>query len=444
MPLTGPRLQTDMGWPGEGPFWYTAVPEPELSEQLVRASHAKSVSLSRDLRIDSVTIQPCLEEKEASQDRLFSLEVPGVGTLTGVFDGHGGHEVADLAVSTLPNMLSEALTTLFSNGTPSPDQVSSTLAETILSLDNQIIKGVTSLFPGGINSTSALDVDKIVSENHEKILLGMRGTTVLIALVDEAKENLWVANLGDCVAVMVTEDPATGNWTSEALTTGHNGNVSSEADRIRAEHPGEPDCMARGRVLGAIAVTRALGDLTFKLPAPYTSRVFLSPKAPPFRTHTSIQDVVLPRIFTAPYMNANADVKHHSLSRSQPGAGRRLLILTTDGLPTVAIQANDARLGKRTTLEEELNELERRAMNAWGSVAGRALVGEAGTGNGNGNVALAVLRAVIGSDDGMGNTKAVEAEAAAGRPEDLVLARALTVEMQERWMDDSTVQAVHL
>jgi pyruvate dehydrogenase phosphatase len=52
-----------------------------------------------------------------------------------------------------------------------------------------------------------------------------------------------------------------GNWTAEILTNSHNGNVASEAQRIKDEHPGEPECLTRSRVLGAIAVTRGKSDL---------------------------------------------------------------------------------------------------------------------------------------------------------------------------------------
>lgn len=45
-------------------------------------------------------------------------------------------------------------------------------------------------------------------------------------------------------------------WKAEILTSSHNGQVPSEAERIKAEHPGEPECLTRSRVLGAIAVTR--------------------------------------------------------------------------------------------------------------------------------------------------------------------------------------------
>jgi pyruvate dehydrogenase phosphatase len=221
----GERLETDMGWNGEGPFYYTALPEPLLSSELARIANPASQVLT-NTRVDSVTFQPCLEETERSQDRHFSLAIPGVGLLTGVFDGnsipylwnwtcltyfrdqiilqhpvlgHGGHAAADFAVSALPGMISDGLIT----SSRSVDDVSRVLYESICALDKEIQDGVTGLFANDVDALAKLSegaVDDIVRANYEKLLLGMTGTTALIALVDEKKENLWIANLGDCQA----------------------------------------------------------------------------------------------------------------------------------------------------------------------------------------------------------------------------------------------------
>ena len=83
----GERLETDMGWDGEGPFHYTALPEPLLSSELARAANSSSQVLM-NIQVDSVTFQPCLDENQRNQDRHFSLAIPEVGLLTGVFDGN--------------------------------------------------------------------------------------------------------------------------------------------------------------------------------------------------------------------------------------------------------------------------------------------------------------------------------------------------------------------
>lgn len=46
------------------------------------------------------------------------------------------------------------------------------------------------------------------------------------------------------------------DWKMERLTTDQNGDNPDEVDRVRREHPGEPDCVLDQRVLGAIAPFR--------------------------------------------------------------------------------------------------------------------------------------------------------------------------------------------
>lgn len=41
-----------------------------------------------------------------------------------------------------------------------------------------------------------------------------------------------------------------------SLSSPHNARVDKEAQRIHSEHPGEPESVLNGRVLGALAVTR--------------------------------------------------------------------------------------------------------------------------------------------------------------------------------------------
>lgn len=54
-----------------------------------------------------------------------------------------------------------------------------------------------------------------------------------------------------------------GSWSSEFLTRSHNGTDEREIARVRDEHPGEPECIKNGRVLGAIAPFRCEFILIF-------------------------------------------------------------------------------------------------------------------------------------------------------------------------------------
>jgi len=78
------------------------------------------------------------------------------------------------------------------------------------------------------------------------------------------------------------------DWKIESLTTNQNGDNELEVERVRREHPGEPDCVLDQRVLGAIAPFRCgpllyselhlsnyivhtgIGDVPFKQPPEFT------------------------------------------------------------------------------------------------------------------------------------------------------------------------------
>jgi pyruvate dehydrogenase phosphatase len=61
--------------------------------------------------------------------------------------------------------------------------------------------------------------------------------------------------------VMVSQT-ASQDWKIEPLTTNQNGDNIDEVERVRREHPGEPDCVQDQRVLGAIAPFRCASQST--------------------------------------------------------------------------------------------------------------------------------------------------------------------------------------
>lgn len=91
----------------------------------------------------------------------------------------------------------------------SHDVVSKVLVDAISELDNTITRDILEMFPGGpeeLEKLSDEQIDTIVNDfgsggvNNAKLLLGMRGSTVLVSLVDPSSSNLYVASLGDCQA----------------------------------------------------------------------------------------------------------------------------------------------------------------------------------------------------------------------------------------------------
>jgi pyruvate dehydrogenase phosphatase len=85
--MTSERAQTDMGWgPSYGPFTYTLLSEPALSDELRRLSDARVLLPG----VDSVSLQPCPNPSERSQDRYCTERwtMPdGDWTFCAVFDG---------------------------------------------------------------------------------------------------------------------------------------------------------------------------------------------------------------------------------------------------------------------------------------------------------------------------------------------------------------------
>lgn len=120
--------------------------------------------------------------------------------------GHAGHETVDYAAENLPDLLKHKLSAVLEKDpTPTPEVVSDALTTGILSFDDAIGQALLDIFPspGAVKTMPDEEIRKIVNDdgpNSEIVLRCMRGTTVLIALVDPTKSDIWVASLGDCMA----------------------------------------------------------------------------------------------------------------------------------------------------------------------------------------------------------------------------------------------------
>lgn len=296
-----------------------------------------------------------------------------------------------------------------------------------VALPNQLVEVLQDAIKSeSLRTLSDEEIRQVINDTHTggknalKVRRGMSGSTVLISLVDPKHENLWVASLGDCVAVLGSARAAVGRagkddengmqnllFEASVLSSNHNGRDEREQARTRKEHPGEDNVILRNRVLGAIAVTRAVGDLLFKLPALYTKRIFFNSMAG-FRVSIKVEEYI-GRNLTPPYLSNIADVKHVNLTRLalQGEDVHKFLILCSDGLVDLYMA----------------HETVERSAEHWTEVIGRALVSSASgqESQASPNLALHLLRDALGGD----NAKQV--------------AEMLTVEIEDRWMDDTTI-----
>ncbi|KAF7376018.1 Serine/threonine protein phosphatase 2C [Mycena sanguinolenta] len=372
---------------------YTSLAEPQLSAELARCARPQSIG-----RADTVSIQPCATPSERSQDRFLVADwliSDHIWHFHAVFDGHAGHECVDHVVAALPAVVHDALVAGLASG---PLDVPELLRKAIADVDARMGQDLQDLFPGGLDGLSDDEIAATINDNglnSAKVLRCMRGSTVLVAL--HSGDDVWVASLGDCQCVLGAK--TTSGWQTTVLSSNHNGTDADEAARIHQEHPGEPECILRDRVLGAIAVTRAVGDFLFKLPASYTTRVFLNAR-PGFQISSKIADF-LGRNLTPPYLSAQCDIQHVHLPSLD--ASEAFLVLASDGL---------------IDLSGDTYGLEHREP----AVAGKKWVEVLSREDRTGNAALYLLRDAMGWD----------ADA---------VSSLLTVESEQgtRWMDDTTI-----
>ncbi|KAI0030775.1 protein serine/threonine phosphatase 2C [Vararia minispora EC-137] len=398
-----------MGRGGHRRWTYRILPEPTLSNELRRMSNAFSKG-----HCDGVLLQPSPLHEFRNQDRAYTESWPtpsGAWTFNAVFDGHVGHATVDHAVASIPNMVRRSLQDYLHacRGAVSPDTISKILSDAITTFDSALLAEFVALFPGGVAGLQRMSDSQIrwVLQNRpnasQASIRCLHGSTALLSLTDPTREHIWICNLGDCQAVLATRG-ATGRWQPAWLSTLHDGENASELARIAREHPGERDALEHNRVIGFLGPTRSLGDAWLKLPAIYSQRVLAG-----LRDHWIVRqpETYISRVRTPPYVSSTPDVVHLPLPRSAHGR-RHALLLCSDGLPDLY----EARFVSRQDMAAH-----------WARVIGGALDGGGG-GSGSGgetNAALALLRDALGGSD----IRAVSQN--------------LTVEMEERWMDDVTV-----
>ncbi|KAG1785736.1 phosphatase 2C-like domain-containing protein [Suillus plorans] len=263
------------------------------------------------------SLQPHVSSVNEARYLIMDLSLPnGVWNLNCVFDGHGGHETADYLVAELPSLLMAGLLPTVTN----LEGVSDVLTRAIFDVDEAIKRDFLKIFPEEVDeiaTMSDITVKARVNDqfsgglNHQKALRCLRGSTILLTLVDPTKKHLWVLNLGDGLVALGSKRDASSQWNASILSDNYNGNNPAEADRIKQQHPGEPEFIFDDRVLGNLAVTRAVGDQSFKLPRIYTEKIFLNVE-PGFRVPAAIESFIR-RNLSPPYVSNIASVRYLDL-----------------------------------------------------------------------------------------------------------------------------------
>jgi len=137
--------------------------------------------------------------------------------------------------------------------------------------------------------------------------LSLSGACAVLAYV--LGDHLFVANAGDCRAVLGRFGGHNQQWSALALSADHRLDNEKEKQRVVASHPGETDIVKDGRVKGSLMPTRGFGDFAFKLKC--------------------LKPVLLKTdsLWNPPYITADPEVAQHKLCLSD-----KFLVIASDGL----------------------------------------------------------------------------------------------------------------
>ncbi|KAJ7368569.1 phosphatase 2C-like domain-containing protein [Mycena albidolilacea] len=173
------------------------------------------------------------------------------------------------------------------------------------------------------------------------MLPAMSGSCALLALLDTAHRNLYVACTGDSRAVAGIWEPddaaeGKGRWRVEVLSEDQTGRNPAEVARIQSEHPADEadDVIRKGRVLGGLEPSRAFGDARYKW-----SRGLQNTLTRAFLIGNDLSMRSPPTLKTPPYVIARPVVTHRVLNLPTNDAALpkdksalRFIVLATDGL----------------------------------------------------------------------------------------------------------------
>ncbi len=241
---------------------------------------------------------------EPFEDRHVLADLTGLGyegLVAAVFDGHGGWQASEFAKSRIAGSIIKSLHDLHPlTETKGYDPNVSALINAFLCLDRDFLYHIRDSFSLGFGTVANT------------------GTCALVAFVQ--KERLYVANAGDCRAVLArTANNESGALESVALSRDHNAREEVEQRMLSALHPFERDIIKCKRpsacyVKGKLQPTRSLGDAYLKY-SEFNGR-------PDRRSGRYI-----PPPYTPPYITAEPEVLCHNFdSRDQ------FLLMASDGL----------------------------------------------------------------------------------------------------------------
>ncbi|KAG9006607.1 hypothetical protein FRB94_000533 [Tulasnella sp. JGI-2019a] len=222
-----------------------------------------------------------------------------------------------------------------------PKYVSTAIQTAFANLDSNIVNAPIQ----HVNALQGPPFDRESEAYHlavANLLPALSGSCALLAVLDQAREDLYVACTGDSRAVAGYQVPALQGtkWEADDLSVDQTGRSPSELKRVQSEHPtSESSAVIRsGRILGSLEPTRAFGDARYKWTKEFQERLVPLFNVPDSGVPTRIR-APPDDLRTPPYVTSRPEVTHRKVSFSQTAdvsssstPPLRFVVMATDGL----------------------------------------------------------------------------------------------------------------
>lgn len=217
--------------------------------------------------------------------------------IAGVFDGHGGWQVAEFAKNTI---IPTTLKNLNTTDPLLPYAMQQSMIRSYLDVEEAYIKQIRAAYSLGFGAVANVGCCATLTVRHG--------------------QQLFVANSGDCRAVLGSHD-AQNQFYARQITRDHNARTAIEQYELKKAHPNEDDivrCKSETAcyVKGYLQLTRALGDLYLK---------YAEFNAPPDSHRSRGRHIKQP--YTPPYVQTTPDVFIVDIDKRD-----KFVILASDGV----------------------------------------------------------------------------------------------------------------
>ncbi|AMD21552.1 HFL304Wp [Eremothecium sinecaudum] len=230
----------------------------------------------------------------------------------GIFDGHAGPYTSAKLETDLVPYVARQLGLVYSKQTEllTSDAIDNAIVEGFVQLDNELVYNALGTFLSAPSRETLLEA-----------LPAASGSCALLALYDSKNSALKIALAGDSRALVGRLEDG-NKWTVESLSLDQTGERDSEVERIKAEHPNEPDCIRNGRLLGSLQPSRAFGDCRFKVASINGNKIADLPE------HLQLHFRKEPKnLLTPPYLTARPEI-----TTAHVGPTTKFMVMASDGL----------------------------------------------------------------------------------------------------------------